>query len=518
MIYFFSGLALVIGAIFGALHLIRLNRKLRESEARYRLFTENAFDVIWSVDANANFTYVSPAVERMRGYTAEEVKKYPLTWTMPPESSALATAYIKHYLETGELPANRVELQQGCKDGSLIWVEISVTIMRDASGANIGVFGITRDITSRKEIESALISAKERAEEATRMKDKFLSLAAHDLKSPLSSIIGYLYIFANDRKNPLNDEQLKLTQSVLNITENLSDLIGEILNMHRLQSGKFMLQKEFLNARDLAQTVCSRLRQLAVDKKINLLNHVPPHARIYADGSLFLQAVQNLVSNAIKFSREGDTISIHIPDPAEGSIAIEDTGIGIAKARLESLFTDDKASTTPGTAGEKGTGLGLHLCREIMKTHGGSISAKSEEGKGSAFFLTFPILTPKILIVEDDQEFVKVVSWGLNNAIKDLQIFSASDGIDALEKINETLPSLIITDVLMAKMDGLALLEAVRKMPLTRNIPVIVVTASNNESVREKALQVGANEFLLKPITINDFISRVKQLLNLATN
>lgn len=244
--------------------------------------------------------------------------------------------------------------------------------------------------------------AKEVAEDATRLKDKFVALVAHDLKSPLSSIIGLTRIVQDDKLSPPIPRHKEILEHLFRSCMQMTQMIDELLNINRLQTGKIKPVRSFFNPRVAMQMTMDILSTLAEEKGITLVNRISPSAMIYADPPLFDEVARNLVSNAIKFCRSGDRVEAFTPEGSPSTVALRDTGVGVDKSALPNIFMQDVKTTTPGTAGEKGTGLGLPYCREIMTAHGGFITVDSKQGVGSVFYAAFPDVKPRILVVDCD--------------------------------------------------------------------------------------------------------------------
>jgi signal transduction histidine kinase len=247
------------------------------------------------------------------------------------------------------------------------------------------------DITNLKDAEEKLRTAKSKAESATMLKDKFVSVVAHDLRSPFTSIIGFLRLLLRpDTIEPLTAGQKDKLARVLGSCESMVELIGNLLDINRLQTGELTPQKILMNTKPAVESNLSKLRYLAIEKGISLEEHIPEELNIHADPDLFSVVIQNLVSNAIKFSNKGDKVAIYIPQSKASCIAVADTGVGISAEIRDSLFTHTAKISTRGTSGEKGTGLGLQFAFDIMKAHGGSLTVDSTVGEGSTFYLEFP--------------------------------------------------------------------------------------------------------------------------------
>lgn len=373
------------------------------------------------------------------------------------------------------------------------------------------IYAIARDVTERKLAMEELRAAKEKAEEATRIKDKFVSLVAHDLRSPLTSIVGLLRIIISGGGANIPDPIRPILAQVIDSGDHMVSIIEELMNISRLKSGALAPKKRFLDGHSMAEIAANSMSHAASEKGIELVNEVPMGTRLYADFILFGEALKNLVSNAIKFSRKGDKVSIFTPKDQRTTIAVKDTGVGIGPDVAPFIFNQEVKTTREGTAGERGTGLGLPYSHDIMEAHGGSLTMESKEGEGSVFYASLPFVRPKLMIIDDD----RIVRYVIRNFVTPLEvdIVEAENGILALKLVPSEQPHLIICDVLMPLMDGLEFIKKLRGNPLTERIPVIVATSDSKMETREKAIMTGADDFIQKPIAVEDFIPRIRKYI-----
>ncbi len=363
----------------------------------------------------------------------------------------------------------------------------------------------------RARITKDLELAKKEAEEATKLKDKFVSLVAHDLKSPFNAILGYLGLMNDDQVNPVHENHRKMITRMMDSGKRTVKMIQELLDINRLQTGKVILEKKFFDGYFTCASVVGNLKQLADKKEISVIHEIPRGFRLYGDSSLFGEVILNLVSNAIKFCKKGDTITILAPPDEKMGIAVKDTGVGISETRQANIFKPEEITTTMGTAGERGTGLGLPFSHDIMKYHGGELTVESVEGEGATFQATLPFTQPRILIVEDSERTRKLFKESLKDM--GLEILESESAEAAIEILEEDLPHLIILDVYLPGMDGFELLEIIKKDPKTKSIPVIIITSDEKIEVRNKAFQMGANDFVTKPFQLDELIPRVRRFV-----
>lgn len=362
------------------------------------------------------------------------------------------------------------------------------------------------------EREHELHSAKEKAEEYAMLQDKFVSLVAHDLKSPLASMTGLLMILDSEWDNLPAERRRELLGKAVESGNHMAQVIEEILNISRLRTGQIKPAPAFLDAYWLAEMVIESMSRWAAEKGVALVNEIKTGSRVYADLSLFAEAMKNVVSNAIKFSQKGGAVTMTCArDSTTTSVCVKDAGVGMSQDTVSRLFHEETRQSRPGTAGETGTGWGLKYCMDIMTAHKGSIHVSSEKGKGSALTLSLPTIKPVVLIVDDEPLILRI----LRKLMEDMEVvvIEATDGEEALKSIEKETPHIIISDIHMPNMNGVTLLERVRKRKETALTPFIVLTSDKSIELRDMAFRMGANDFVNKPLSMDDFIPRVKRFI-----
>ncbi|MBF0175403.1 MAG: response regulator [Magnetococcales bacterium] len=491
-----------------------LERTAQLSEAHEQLdtITSAAHDAIVMLDPGNRIIFWNPAAERIFGYPPAEI--------LGREFHTL--------LAKGELWSTLLEdigriCREGSDNGHRLVAEALVRHRNGNSFVMEGSFtailmkgawyvvGILRDITQQKEDMATLKRAKDEAEQATRLKDRFVSLVAHDLRGPFTTILGFLELLENDVKNPLSSKQKSFLAWVVESSKKMLRMIDELLNISRLKTGKITPERRFFDARFAADKALDNLLPQAEAKKITLTNQIPKNYRVHADPNLFGEVLHNLISNAVKFSRPGDQVTIAASPGHVTSILVQDTGVGIPANRLANLFKLEEKTSTTGTAGEHGTGFGLPFADEIMRAHGGTMQVVSEENKGSTFSVHLPSVTPRILVVDDDPDFRRLLLTFLERiGVESDESASASD---AIHKLGQQTHHLVICDVNMPEMDGFGLLQHLRNDPKTKTLPIILITGDSAMESREKAFRMGADDFINKPIAANEFLPRVRHFV-----
>ena len=403
------------------------------------------------------------------------------------------------------------------RDGKRFHYLASRFTLRSPGGSPNAVAGICTDISIVKEYENKLQEAKNEVEEATMIKNIFVSLVSQDLRPALGSITLTLDSAAGSGEN--KEEIQEAMRKASTEAKRLQDIIGQLLlDVGSFHSGKIKLSKKFVPAHRLVGGKMDMISMAADRKGISLTNEIPVNMRVHADPSLFGDVILNLLTNAIKFTKPGGAISVFCPPGRPSTVAVRDTGVGIPQHILPDLFKHEVKTTSQGLAGEKGTGLGLPHAFDIMAAHGGSLSVESEQGKGSVFYAELPQANAVALVVEDvDAHRASMVA--LLRQIQGLEVIEAADGIQALEKMRLIKPHIIITDTFMPRMDGFGLLEALRASEEWATVPVIAVTsttASNpgdDINLRSRVFSAGADDLVTKPVFPSDFLPRVRRFL-----
>ncbi|MEW6663955.1 MAG: ATP-binding protein [Thermodesulfobacteriota bacterium] len=388
--------------------------ELSASERRYRLLAENATDIIWTLSLETlRFTYISPSVLRCRGFTPDEAMALSLEETLSPASMEEVARILEEELarDTGDgVDPNRsrtLEVQQTCKDGTVVWAEATVTFIRDDSGRPTAILGVTRDIRERKEAEQ-LYQAKVAAEASSRVKSEFLSIMSHELRTPLNHIIGFTDLVLDQQCGELNQTQKDYLKDVLGSSRHLLDLVNEVLDLSKIEAGRLVLSHSDIDLRALLEHALNVIRETAESQHIGLslsVEGVPEFIR--ADQLRLTEILYNLLSNAAKFTPGGGSIRLSARmaagepggaspsvegSPREVLISVADTGIGIKKQDMERIFEPFSQVDNPLTRKFRGTGLGLSLTRQLVHMHGGRIWVDSPgEGMGSTFHFTLPL-------------------------------------------------------------------------------------------------------------------------------
>ena len=370
---------------------------LRQSEEKYRLITENASDVIWILNiSKGKFTYISPAIQQLRGLTVEEALAETLEEALTPESAKFVFNAVQENIQ--DFIANPDQnsyyinqVQQPCKDGNIIWVEVSTKLRFNKQG-EIEVVGVSRNIEERKKMEAEIRENEARLRETNATKDKFFSIISHDLRNPFASFMGLTELMVDNFSELSTDGLLDFLLSMRKSAQSTYHLLENLLEWSRLQQGAIPFNPEPINLKEEFKSCDDSTVEIARKKSITINMDIPDGINVFADRNMLRSVMRNLVTNAIKFTNPNGAVTIHTRKMDEDKIlfSVKDTGIGMDAERIKKLFRIDTNVSRPGTNGEQSTGLGLILCKEFIEKHGGTIWAESETGKGSTFFFTIP--------------------------------------------------------------------------------------------------------------------------------
>ncbi len=364
----------------------KLILELVNSEKKYREIFESFVDVYYRVDLNGIIEIVSPSIKEVSGYLPEELigKPSDIFYANPDDRQK----FHKDIMKTGFLKNYEVEMLR--KDGTTAIASFNSKVLFEYEKP-VAIQGTFREISDLKNAEEELRKAKEKLEEEVQSKDKFFSIISHDLRSPFTALLGYSRMLVEDFDSFTEQEVKEAIRALNQTSENIFELLDGLLTWSRAQRGKLEFNLTMLNLNELVNNLFELLFPVANQKGVTLLSEVIPNTMVFADYDLLQAILRNLISNAIKFTGNGGTITVkHKSLPDEDVISVVDTGIGINEKDLEKLFRIDVHHSTPGTNNEPGTGLGLVLVKELVEKHGGKVSVDSVHGKGSTFEFTLP--------------------------------------------------------------------------------------------------------------------------------
>ena len=364
-------------------------------------------------------------------------------------------------------------------------------------------------------------------QELVATKDKFFSIIAHDLRGPLGGFMSLTELLADDSFEITPSEQKKMNLDLYKSSRNLFNLLENLLVWARMQQGQIVFNPVQINLKELVSESIRAMEDAIRKKEIRMTARLTENQNVYADSNMLLSIVRNLISNAIKFTPNGGsvTVSSYFTENNTSVVVVKDTGIGMNSTMTANLFRLNVNNSRPGTEGEQSTGLGLLLCKEFVEKHGGEIWVESVEGSGTSFYFTIPVNTIsngivlsdhvkdkienlKILIAEDNEnsEFLmRVVTNTFSN-----RTLVASTGAEAVE-ICRTNPDidLVLMDIKMPKLDGYEATRQIRQF--NQKVVIIAQTAFGMEGDRKLAIEAGCNDYISKPIEISVLIELIQK-------
>jgi len=542
----------------------RAEALLRQTERKYRTLVEQVPSVVYTAEygESGRWHYVSPRIESMLGFTPEEWLADPDLWyeRMVPEDRERAIADDAHSRTSGA--PLRSEYRLRSRDGRVVWVRDEAEAVLDDEGNPVFHHGILIDITLRRHAEDSvgrlaaeleqrvaertaelgeanqeLREAKEVAERANRAKSEFLSRMSHELRTPLNAILGFGQLLETSTLAP---DDVESVQQILKGGRHLLDLINEVLDIARIESRSLSLSPEPVSVEDVVHEVVDLILPLAAERGIELrLDSSDPPRFVLADRQRLKQVMLNLLANAVKYNREGGSVTVfyHLDLPDQLSIWVSDTGPGIAPEDRERLFFPfDRLDAE--TSGMEGTGLGLALTKTLVEAMHGTIGVESELGRGSAFWVSLPLENAPdagsaheapsdplvagslqvrtVLCIEQDPSDLTLMERLLANR-PGMKLLTTIQGRMGLDLAREHAPDLIVLDVDLPDIPGEEVVRRLRRDPATRKTQVIVTSADCTEGQMRRLFAAGANEYLTKPLNVQRFLETVGEALGAAS-
>jgi PAS domain S-box-containing protein len=517
---------------------------LQREEERYRTYIGASAHILWTANPVGEVIADIPTWRAFTGQSEEEVLGTGWLDAIHPDDRPAAVAAWQRAVTGRTLFEMEYRLKN--KGGQYRHVSCRAVPVLDAAGNVREWIGTCNDVTEKVQ-EAGLRQAKEAAEAANRAKSEFLARMSHELRTPLNAVIGMSKMLSTQRFGGLNAKQADYLSDITQAGEHLLNLVNDILDLAKVEAGRMDLHPEPFSLAEAVTATLSTLRPLAEGKKLKLVVQSPP-----ADGPLrsdlgrFKQILYNLLSNAIKFTPAGSVtvtcqwltgLATDADQAEEGEatavrVEVRDTGIGIAPED-QTVIWGEFQQLKPGKALDQGgTGLGLALTRRLVQLLGGSIGLESQPGAGSTFTVVLPrrlperypgpspadtavirglppLDRPAALVVEDYPPTNKLLCDWLREL--GLSPVAAHDGPEGLAKALEVRPQLIVLDIRLPGMDGWTVLTRLKSEAETASIPVVIVTMTEDKQVAE---ELEVQEFFVKPVVREDFLRRLRRLVN----
>jgi PAS domain S-box-containing protein len=492
--------------------------ELRQSSEIFQLLVSSVRDyAIFMLDPEGRIATWNVGAQRIKGYRPDEIIGHHFSEFYPEED-------LKNGKPDYELRVARAEgsvEDEGWrirKDGSRFWANVVITAVHDRHGELRGFAKVTRDITERKKTEETqlalleqrearILAEEERrraeasyqvAQESNRAKDEFLMTLSHELRTPMTAILGWARMLPTiPPDDPLFHEAMG---SIMSSAQLQARLIDDILDVSRIVSGKLRLAPEILDIAGVVMNAVDAVSPTAEARDITLTTSLAPAlGSMIADATRLQQVIWNLITNAVKFTPRGGKVQVAARRTASHlDLSVTDDGEGIDPQFLPHIFEPFRQAEAPNTRVHGGLGLGLSIVRYIVEAHGGSISAESEgRGKGAKFTVMLPIRAMKegagktapavnflhrdrlvgldVVVVDDDPEARKLVSAVLRASGANVRAFEAAQ--PAVEAIDLQPPAMVMTDIAMPDMDGYTFTQVLRERPYGQTLKVIALTA-----------------------------------------
>jgi CheY-like chemotaxis protein len=298
------------------------------------------------------------------------------------------------------------------------------------------------------------------------------------------------------------EERKEFLVYIKQAAEQQLSLVNNLLDWSRLETGRMKFEPAPVNLKDLVDRSIVSLLGNAMRKEINLFSNIPEDIIANVDESITSQLFGNLLSNALKFTPQHGKVWVDFIEIKDDfvKLAVRDTGVGIPPEDFSKLFRIDTKYYSRGTQGEEGSGLGLALCAEIVQKHNGKIEVQSEQNKGTSFIFTLPAIRKSILVVDDNKGDRSLAVLYVQQINPDVLVLEAFDGYEAMSLALSRRPSMILADFAMPGMDGLRLLQELRRQPETQNIPVVIITSYESKADAVALQEHGVKEILIKPV------------------
>lgn len=499
---------------------IRTQKAIRESEEKYRNITENIDDFLFTyerIGLTLRPIFCTSSIQKVTGYTQADFltdSKLFLKSIHPSDFTVIKPKLI-NLLKSRIQLSGEFEFRIINRQGNIVWVRAKVNLVRSGTGRIQKIFGLVSDVTFRKRAEEELKKSTQNLIKLNETKDRFISIISHDLRTPFSSILGFTDLLANDEELS-DDERKQYVKYIQESSRSMLALVNSLLDWTRLQTGRIKFEPQKLDISKIIADSINALSGMAIQKGIEVTSSLTNPIYLFVDKSLINQVFNNLISNAVKFTNKGGSVHIFsqaIPSSRFIRFIVKDSGVGIKEEDLSKLFSVDSKFTSEGTAGEKGSGLGLSLVKEIVEKHGGSISVNSEYGVGTEFIFTLPIASSNILIVDDNKTDRLLYSKILKNITPEYEVEVASDGREALQKVISSPPALVITDHAMPGMNGYEFVVELKKMDIKGKPPVIVLSSDIDRAVVNDYTELGIEFVFHKPVNIASFKLAIEKSL-----
>ncbi len=494
-----------------------------EAESKFRSIVEQSLVGIYIIQDN-RLVYVNPRMEEITGY-GPSLKGMSAIDIIHPDDRDTVRNHIQKRIE-GEIDQVRYPFRFLRPDGQTIYVEAHG--MRFEYEGRPAIMGALLDVTDKVEYERELIEARERAEEMNRLKTNFLANMSHEIRTPLTSIIGYADVLSEEIEGTPQELLAFIRQS----GERLMETLNSVLDLAQIESKSIHIDLRPLDLYELAQNTVQLFSRQAEGKGLSIRLEQPADVRVMAciDQAAFNRVLNNLVSNAIKFTHEGEVVLSVDKEGDRAVVRVRDTGIGIGEAFKEHLFHAFRQESTGQSREYEGSGLGLVITRHLVELMGGEIHVESTRGVGSTFIIRFPAAEPegepvdrlaaglktmqgkyRILAVDDHDHTRTLFKRMLG---KSYEVDTVATATELIEAAGRTQYDVVLVDInLGGNTSGVDLLGALRKMPGYRKTAILACTAYALPGDQERFLSAGFDGYISKPFTRQQLTTTIQQVV-----
>lgn len=494
-----------------------MNNQFEKLTDRFANTFEDEF--FWSLNINGeeqNYFY-SDNVFKVTGYSSEEIHSLPGKYKdlILKEDLPDYRKLIVRFEDDVSKKHTELDYRVKKKDGEIVWIKEGINVSRDENGRITEYVGRVTDISETKSKLNKLNKRIEELEELNSSKDNFISVLSHDLRAPFTSILGFSEILLNE-SGISEKERTEYLSYINDSSQNQLQMINYLLDWSRLQTGRIKIEPNRIHLQSSVFNCVSQLTRIAVKKNVDTKVNIPDSFYVDADERLLNEVITNLISNAVKYSRENDSVVVtaNVFNEDFAEFIVKDEGVGISEANKTKLFKIGTLFSTEGTKGEKGVGLGLTLVKQIVEKHKGEIWFYSEEGKGSEFHFTVPSSANTVLIIIKDETLRNEYEKIIMGRYPSFRILGAANGYEALGLISTYMPSLIITEHDMPLMDGSQFIQTVKRENKNLNIPVIALINLDTEPVKKAYQELGIKTLPIKPVNTELLIERLNSIFS----
>ncbi|MBF0202300.1 MAG: PAS domain-containing protein [Desulfamplus sp.] len=514
------------------------HQRLEDEQARFNLAVQGSRDGLWDWNPQTNKVYFSDQWKRMLGYEPDEIGDALDEWSgrVHPDDFERTMGSVKAYLSgAADIYEDRHRIL--CKDGSWKWILDRGHALFDSDGTPVRMVGFHTDITEDILHQEELEIARNQAQHANQAKSEFLSSMSHELRTPLNAILGFAQLLEYDPKNPLVPTQRNAVDQILQGGDHMLQVINQVLDLAKIESGKVELEFTNVSVVDVLQDCLTLTQPIAHPRNIRIhvgTGFAAKHV-LHTDKTRFKQSLLNLMSNAVKYNRDGGSVEIDATEVSGNllRISVKDTGKGISEGHRQNLFKPFHRLDVENTDIE-GTGIGLTITKQLVERMDGRIGVESEEGVGSIFWIELPISEFAPLPIEDAGHDISaklphasgiVLYVEDNPANKTLmeQVFATAGGArlitastaeKGIEIAKEKRPDLILMDINLPRMSGREALDVLQSLPETKHIPVVALTANAMRHDVDDGLKAGFKHYLTKPIDLVEVINVINKFVS----